>query len=162
MYGNPHRLGLIQDRPLDGLPYPVRRVSRKLASEPSVKVLDRLYEPDVAFGDKVLKLKPPIHAPLCYAHDKPEIRLYHPFPGILVAASYLVRDIPFFLGRKERTLPYVREIRPYGIVKSKTLGTLFLFAVFLGCFFFDKIRAHKNLRYIKLSSKTPPLRGACS
>src|SRR5215212_17819 len=108
----------------NSLPYPPRRVRRKLVAFGVVELLGRPYEPEVALLDQVEKRDAAVAVFLGYGDHEPQIGLHETVLGPLTPAGYPLGE-PYLVSVGEKGHPpYLGEIHPDRISRSDSVGDL--------------------------------------
>ncbi len=110
--------GLVGDCPGYGLPDPPSGVSRKLEAATELEFLNRLYEPHVAFLDKVKKLHPASHISLGDGYHEAQVGFDETALSLLVAHLHPLRQLDFFFGGKKGHPAYLLEVHADRVVQS--------------------------------------------
>jgi hypothetical protein len=110
VHGDPYGPALVRYSPLHRLPYPPRSISREPEAPIGIELLNGLHQPYVTLLDKVLEGQSVAAVLLGDADDEPQVLLYKPLPGPLVALLGALGEIYLLLVREELSPAYVCQV----------------------------------------------------
>src|SRR5918998_1738835 len=110
VYRNADGATLVRNSPLDSLPYPPGGVGGEAKTPVRVELLNGLHKPYVALLDQILERQP--HPPVLLGHgdDQPQVLLYEPVLGALVAGLGPLGEVYLLLVAEQLALVDAGEV----------------------------------------------------